>query len=168
MQNFWCAAQLQPGRDGLALYFLRQGGFLTYAPRFREPRTVRGRKVVRTPLLFPNYAFVLIELQWHAVRWSPGVVRLVTNGGVPAAVPAAVIAALRARERDDLIELPARPPTFRPGDQVRVLQGPFAGLTGLYYGQKPRDRVAVLLQLLGGRQRTELPASAIEPVGARS
>ena len=70
MQNFWCAAQLQPGRDGLALYFLRQGGFLTYAPRFREPRTVRGRKVVRTPLLFPNYAFVLIELQWHAVRWS--------------------------------------------------------------------------------------------------
>jgi transcriptional antiterminator RfaH len=94
------------------------------------------------------------------------VVRLVTNGGVPAAVPAAVIAALRARERDGLIELPARPPKFRPGDQVRVLQGPFAGLTGLYHGQKPRDRVAVLLQLLGGRQRTELPASAIEPVEA--
>ena len=54
MQNFWCAAQLQPGRDGLALYFLRQGGFLTYAPRFREPRTVRGRQGGPDPATFPQ------------------------------------------------------------------------------------------------------------------
>jgi len=51
---FWAAAQLQPQRDGLALHCLRQAGFETYAPRLREHRTAHGRKVVRTPLLFPR------------------------------------------------------------------------------------------------------------------
>jgi hypothetical protein len=65
---FWAAAQLQPQRDGLALHCLRQAGFETYAPRLREHRTAQGRKVTRTPLLFPGYLFVLIELQWHTAR----------------------------------------------------------------------------------------------------
>jgi hypothetical protein len=34
----------------------------------------------------------------------------------------------------------------------------------LYEGQTAHERVAVLLQLLGGIQRTELPAEAIEPL----
>ena len=29
----------------------------------REPRVAHGRKVVRTPLLFPGYLFVFIQLQ---------------------------------------------------------------------------------------------------------
>jgi len=82
---YWAAAQLQPQRDTLALHFLRQAGFETYAPRLRERRTVQGRKVVRTPLLFPAYAFVFIRLQWHAARWAPGVIRLVMDGVQPGA-----------------------------------------------------------------------------------
>ena len=57
--SYWAAAQLQPQRDGLAVHCLRQAGFETYAPRLRESRTAHGRKVVRTPLLFPGYPFVL-------------------------------------------------------------------------------------------------------------
>ena len=71
---------------------------------------------------------------------------------------------IRARERDGLIELP-KPPGLRRGDRVRITSGPFADHLALYQGQASHDRVAVLLQLLGGRQRTELPASAVEPVG---
>ena len=107
--SYWCAAQLQPQRDGLATLCLRQAGFETYAPRLREPRTAHGRKVVRTPLLFPGYLFVWIELQWHTARWAPGVVRLVMNGIGPAAVPAAVIEDLKARETGGLIDLPKPP-----------------------------------------------------------
>jgi transcriptional antiterminator RfaH len=104
--SFWCAAQLQPQRDGLALHCLEQAGFEIYAPRLRERRTMHGRVVDRTPLLFPGYLFVLIELQWSRARWSPGVVRLIMDGLVPAVVPDPVIGALRARERGGLIELP--------------------------------------------------------------
>ena len=136
---YWAAAQLQPQRERLALHFLAQAGFQTYAPRLREPRTVQGRKVVRTPLLFPAYAFVLIELQWHTARWAPGVARIVMDGMVPARVPDAVIDEIRSRERGGLIELP-KPSVARLGDRVRVLTGPLAGHIGLYAGMKPRAR----------------------------
>jgi transcriptional antiterminator RfaH len=157
---YWCAAQLQPQHDGLALHCLRQAGFQTYAPRLRERRIVQGRRVMQTPLLFPGYLFVLIELQWHRARWAPGVVRLIMDGIAPAVVPDGVIAAIKAREVGGLIEL-LRPPKFRPGDRVRVLRGPLAGIVGLYAGMKPRERVEVLLAILGG-QRVTLAAEAIE------
>ena len=160
---YWCAAQLQPQRDTLALYFLRQAGFETYAPRLRERRTVHGRKIVKTPLLFPGYVFVAIELQWHAARWAPGVIRLVMDGAVPARVPDAVIAEIRSREVRGLIELP-QPPRVRPGDAVRILRGPFEGKLAIYAGMKPRARVEVLLSLLGSSQRVMLAADAVEAV----
>jgi transcriptional antiterminator RfaH len=159
--SFWAAAQLQPQRDGLALHCLAAAGYQVYAPRLRERRTVHGRTLVRTPLLFPGYLFVWIELQWHAARWAPGVVRIVLNGGTPAVVPDGVIAALKARETGGLIELPP-PPKFRPGERVRVLHGPFAGHIGLYAGMKPHARVEVLLAILGGSQRVTLAADSVE------
>src|SRR5262249_24089645 len=126
---YWAAAQLQPRCDGQALHCLRQAGFETYAPRLRERRAVQGRKVVRTPLLFPGYLFVLIELQWHRALWSPGVARLVMDGTAPARVPDGVIAELRAREVGGLVELPR----FKPGDPVRILRGPFREHLALYH-----------------------------------
>jgi hypothetical protein len=110
-----------------------------------------------------GYLFVLIELQWHTARWSPGVVRIVLNGGTPAAVPDGVIAQLKEREVRGLIELP-RLPKFHPGDRVRVLHGPFAGHIGLYAGMRPRERIEVLLALLGGHQRVTLPKGDVGTV----
>ena len=159
---YWAAAQLQPHATGLAQLCLRQAGYEIYVPRLREPRTAHGRKVVRTPLLFPGYLFVLIELQWHAARWAPGVVRLVMNGvGRPRPSPTESSWPSRARETGGLIDLP-RPPKFRPGDRLRVTHGPFAGHVGLYAGMKPRERVEVLLAILGGSQRVTLAADAVE------
>jgi transcriptional antiterminator RfaH len=167
MENFWCAARLQPRREALATHCLGLAGYAVYLPRLREHRRIRGRRVEVRPLLFPGYAFVLIVLQWSAARYSPGVATLVMNGGGPARVPEGIIAEIRSRERGGLIELP-KPPGLQRGDRVRITSGAFADHLAIYQGQTAHERVAVLLQLLGGRQRTELPASAIEPVGARS
>jgi len=78
------------------------------------------------------------------------------DGGRPARVADQIIDDLRKRERNGLIELPKRPGP-KPGDQVRILQGPFAGQLGLYAGMRAHERVLVLLALLGGQQRVELP-----------
>ena len=127
-------------------------GYETYLPRLREVRHSHGRKIEARPPLFPGYCFVAITLQWHAARWSVGVVRLVMDGAAPARVPDAVIAEIRSREVAGLIELP-KPPTVRPGDAVRILRGPFEGKLAIYAGMKPRQRVEVLLSLLGSQQR---------------
>jgi transcriptional antiterminator RfaH len=163
MPSFWCAARLMHRREALALHCLGLAGYLTYCPRLRAQRLSHGRKIETQPLLFPGYAFVFIELQWHAARWSPGTCGLIMAGDGPARVSQAVIDELRSRERDGLIELP-KPPALQPGDRVRITSGAFGGHLALYAGQSGQERVAVLLQFLGSQQRTVLPASAIEPV----
>jgi len=160
---YWAAAQLQPRREALAAHCLALAGFTVYTPRLREQRVLRGRRVEVSPPLFPGYAFVLIELQWHSARWTAGVIRLVMDGAVPARVPDAVIAEIRSREVAGLIELP-KPPTVRPGDAVRILRGPFEGKLAIYAGMNPRARVEVLLSLLGSSQRVMLAADAVEAI----
>ena len=155
--SYWACAQLEANCERLALHCLELGGYSTYLPRIRERRRVNGRQVTVTPPLFPGYAFVLIELQWHAARWCPGVLKLVMGGDTPAKVPDPVILELRGRERNGLITLPP-PPDFHCGDRVRITRGIFAGRLGLYAGQRPHERVAVLLQILG---RVELPKADI-------
>ena len=81
----------------------------------------------------------------------------------PARVADQIIDDLRKRERNGLIELPKRP-ALQPGDQVQILQGPFAGQLGPYAGMRPHERVLVLLALFGGQQRVELAKDAVETV----
>jgi transcription antitermination factor NusG len=156
---FWSCVQLEPNRERLALHCLSAvNGFKIYSPRIKAPRS---RRQDDTRPLFPGYAFVLIVLQWHAAHWSPGVVRIVLDGAVPAKVPDRIIAELRERERDGVVELPSLP-GLRAGDRVRVLGRPFQGHLGLYAGMKPHERVEVLLAVLGSQQRVILPRSSIE------
>ena len=142
---------------------LQLAGFETYAPRIRQQRVSRGRKIERRPLLFVNYCFVRVVQQWWAAHRTPGVLRLICAGDVPARVPDAIIAELRRRERGGLIELDPAAPRFRPGDRVRVTKGAFSGHLARLVSIEPHERVAVLLALLGGRVRVELPEAGIEP-----
>ena len=95
---YWCAARLQPHRESLALHCLGLAGYEAYYPRLRDKRIRHGRRVELRPPLFPGYAFVLIQLQWHAARWAPGTLGLIMDGVVPARVPDDVIAEIRGRE----------------------------------------------------------------------
>ena len=113
--------------------------------------------------LFPAYAFIVIERQWHSARWSIGVTALIMDGVAPAKVPDQVIDEIRTREVRGAVELP-QAPGMQVGDRVRVLGGPFAGLTGLYAGMKPHARVEVLLALFGSRRNVTLPRGGIELV----
>jgi transcriptional antiterminator RfaH len=157
---YWCA-QIEPQRERLALHVLAINGYETYLPRVREQRIVRQRKVEISPPLFPGYAFIVATPQWHVVNYSAGVRRLIMDGERPASVADGIVAAIRSRERNGLVELP-KLSRFKRGDAVRILKGPFARHVGLYHGMRPRDRVEVLLSLLGGSQRVTLAADAVE------
>jgi len=160
---FWCCAQIEPFRERLAMHCLGLNRFEVYCPRLREQVRIRNRKIVRTPPLFPGYTFVLIVSRWWDARWSAGVRRLVMDGEVPARVPDAVIAEIKSRERNGFVELP-KPRGFVPGMRVRVIGGPLQNQIGLLGALRARERVMVLLNLLGGQQRVELARSGIETV----
>ena len=91
---YWSCAQIEANRERLALHTLGLTGYETYAPHVRSKQHAK-----RSVPLFPSYLFVWIEVQWHTARWSPGVLRIVMGGDVPAKVPSRVIDEIRARER---------------------------------------------------------------------
>jgi transcriptional antiterminator RfaH len=158
---YWSVCRLRPHRESVALHWLTLKGFECYCPHLRDFRIRHGRRVEHRPPLFPGYAFVWIQLQWSTIGSTPGVMGLIVNGSGPAKVPDQVIAEIRQRERNGLIELPRRD-GLKPGDQVLVLHGPFAGRLGLFAEMRPKERVEVLLQLLGSLQKVELARTAIE------
>src|SRR6516225_10062298 len=160
---YWVCAQVAPQQERAAQHFLGLAGYQTYAPRLRLDRRSHGRRIVTKPPLFPSYVFVAIVSGWWSARWCPHVVRLILNGATPAVVSDQIIDDLRRRECNGLIELPKRPP-LKAGDQVRILQGPFAGHLAIFAGMKPRERVEILLQLLGGEQKVTLAKKDIEVV----
>jgi transcriptional antiterminator RfaH len=158
---YWCCARLHGRHERLATHCLNLSGHTVYQPRIRSPRRT-------SEALFPTYAFVTVELQWHTVRWAPGVVALLMNGSGPARVADHIIDELKSRERDGLVVLPAalrpRPlARFKAGDRVKVTDGPMRGFQGLVEGMKSRERVTILLELLGSTRPIEMAATDIEP-----
>jgi transcriptional antiterminator RfaH len=157
--------QSQPNAELKAMAHLNRQGFATYLPRYvKRRRHARRVEYVSAPL-FPRYLFVAIDMpaqRWRSIFSTVGVSRLVCNGDAPQAVPDQIVAGLRAREDEaGLVHLDLRP-SFRSGDKICVLDGALAGCFGLYEGMKDRERVAVLLDLLGRKVRAIVDAESIE------
>jgi transcriptional antiterminator RfaH len=108
--------------------------------------------------------FVAVDLtaqRWRSIYSTVGVTRLVCNGEEPSAVPDGVVESLRGREDvNGFIKLDFRPP-FQAGDKIRVLDGAFTSCLGLFEGMADRDRIAILLDLLGRKVRVVLDATLV-------
>ena len=57
-----------------------------------------------------------------------------------------------------------KPAGLTRGDKVQVTHGPLNGSIAIFDGMRPHQRVAILLTMLGGQQRVELPKRDIRPV----
>jgi transcriptional antiterminator RfaH len=158
---YWAVTRIR--RASLAISFIAAMGYPVYYPRLRARRIRFGRVVETRPGLFPSYMFVQIERQWWSLQGAPGTRGLIMGDSGPARVPDSVIAEIRRREVDGLIDL-VKPRSFRRGDRVRILRGPFTGHLAIFADMRPRQRVEILLQLLGGEQRVTLTKKDLEVV----
>jgi transcriptional antiterminator RfaH len=159
----WFVAHTQPHAESKAAANLNRQGFEIYLPRYlKRRRHARKIETVAAPL-FPRYLFVAIDTstqRWRSIYSTIGVARLVCNGDDPTAVPDGIVEALRSREDNGFIKLDYRAP-FRPGEKVRVLDGAFSACLGLFDGMAERERVAILLDLLGRKVRVVLDADLV-------
>ena len=121
----WSVCRSEPQRESVAQRHLQLAGFETYLPVIRATRAFNGHALARPASwvepLFRSYLFVNIPGQWHVIQRSIGVAGLLMTGEQPASVSDRVIAELRARERNGLVELP-KPPTFRRGESIRIIK----------------------------------------------
>ena len=160
----WFVAHTHPHAEGKATSHLSRQGFQIYFPRYlKRRRHARRIETVAAPL-FPRYLFVAIDLnvqRWRSIYSTVGVSRLVCNGDDPSPVPDGIVEALKQREDSSgFIKLDARPP-FRAGDKIRVLDGAFSSCLGLFEGMAERERIAILLDLLGRKVRVILDADLV-------
>jgi len=161
----WYVAHTLPHAETKASLHLRRQGFDVYLPRYlKQRRHARRVEKIAAPL-FPSYLFVTIDMatqRWLSIDSTFGVTRLVRVGDRPAPVPQSVIDALKGRENSAGIVQLDRRPRFLPGDKIRVVGGAFCDCYGLYEGMSARERVAILLDLLGRKVRVILDTEIIE------
>jgi transcriptional antiterminator RfaH len=76
-------------------------------------------------------------------------------------VPETLVETLRARDDEEGIQN-FNAPVFKPGDQVRIVDGALAGYEGIFQVHTSEERVVVLLDILGQANRVQLPAGQVE------
>lgn len=163
-EKAWYLVYTKPRQEDVALTNLTRQGYSVYLPRARQTRKRQGRRVAVIEPLFPRYLF--IHLDTHTDNWGPirstlGVASLVRFGQKPAPVPESLIAFLQSREGGDGLHVWAEP-TYRTGDRVRVADGPLEGYEGILLARTSRERVVVLLDILGKQIRTQVDMNRLE------
>jgi transcriptional antiterminator RfaH len=160
----WFVVQTQVNGEAKAARNLLQQGFEIYLPRYLKGRS-HARKIDRIPApLFPRYMFVQIDMatqRWRSIKSTFGVSHLLLRGDEPAFVAGDVIKLLKSEEDETGMIKMDRRARFAIGDEVHVLAGAFIHSLGLFEGFGDRNRVTILLNLLGRQVRVSLDADLV-------
>ena len=154
----WYAIQTKPNREKEVekrLFDLRLEVFL---PWMRARRRIGSRFHWVLIPLFPGYLFCRLDLMesGKAARYSPGVKDFLKFGNQIAEVAIEIVTSLRERCPGGIAEIDSVP--AKPGDAVKISEGPFCGLEAIFERKmKGSERVAVLLDILGRQTRLVLP-----------
>lgn len=162
----WYAVCCKPRQEAIAEENLQRQGYRTYLPRIRNTRRRLGQWIDVIEPLFPRYLFIRIDPTLRStapVRSTRGAVGLVRFGGQPAAVPEEVIeVVMRRAEADSGVH--QNRPLFCAGDPVRLVEGPLAGIGGVFTEQDSEKRAIVLLELLGKAHQIRVNRDWVIPV----
>ena len=153
----WFVVRTKARQELRAIHHLEEQGFKVYCPQI--PKYNGLKEVVGRQVLFPGYCFVQSgELSIASIRSTPGVIGLVSFGsqGTPATLVPAALEAIHVVEAFHCEKVSA----LKPGGAVSLIEGPFKGFKGLY-SKRSKDRVEVLLTLLGQQQRILVPSHQV-------
>ena len=153
----WFVVRTKARQELRAIYHLEEQGFNGYCPQI--PKYNGLREVVGRQVLFPGYCFVQSgELSVASIRSTPGVIGLVSFSleGKPATLAPAALEAIHVAEALHCEKVSG----LKPGGAVSLIEGPFKGFKGLY-SKRSKDRVEVLLTLLGHQQSILVPSHQV-------
>ena len=162
----WHCIYTFPSKEGAADRALKRAGFETYFPQFLMTWRDRQKKI--RPL-FPRYTFVRFDENVDAyslvIRDSCGqeVGRLMTEPTTkrPYTIPTSVVDTLLAQAAPDGVIYPPQPRIMQRGDTGKVNGGPLDGFAGIC-SRTSRDRVWLLLEILGRRSEVQFDRSSVE------
>ena len=162
-QPRWYLVQTHTGKEAYAQAHLKRQGYRTFLPlTWRTIRHARRISSVKSAY-FPSYLFVSMDLtldRWRPVESTLGVARLFKANGWPAPAPIGLVEHLAdLTGGDGLIDRTAG--SFREGQEVRVILGPFTDQIATIDTLGENDRVRVLLSIMGRSVSADVARSAL-------
>jgi transcription antitermination factor NusG len=148
----WFVAQTLARREMGAAFQLERQGFKIFLPQMIK--TVRHARTFRTArcAVFPGYVFVAFAIgrhRWRSINGTFGVSRLIMGENLPLPVPQGLVETLMAyRDSDGLCRFDRG---LKPGDAVRIVNGPLAHVIGTIASLDDKGRARVLLDLMGSQ-----------------
>ena len=126
-----------------------------------EVRDGKRRTVERH--VFPGYVLVnmiLEEESWYVVRNTPGVTGFVGMGEEPTPLRPEEVAQILRRMED---EVPTFKVTYKPGERVRIVDGPFNDFRGTVSDiDMERSKIRVMVNFFGRETPVELDFLQVE------
>lgn len=160
----WYLVYSKPRQETVAKTNLERQGYTVYLPLARHSRRRLGKYVETIEALFPRYLFIHLDQHtdnWRPIRSTLGVTTLVHFGMEPAQVPDRLIEIIRARDDGGGVQILSNA-EYRPGDPLRIVEGPMMGYEGIFIAKSGRDRVIMLLELLDKQVRVEVDVLQLE------
>lgn len=157
----WYVVQTKAHKESAAVENLQRQGYVVYWPKIIKAayRNKRWTKVLES--LFPRYLFIKLEEgvdNFAPIRSTIGVQKMLEFGHQPAVVSQQIINGIQEQATK---EHASNHPNWKPGDDIEIIQGPFAGLRGIFEAKSGDERVILLLQLLGGGHRVTVSLNSV-------
>ncbi len=146
----WYALHTKSRFENVVDTCLKKKNIEVFSPKIRAKSQRRDRCVMIYKPLFPGYVFVKTDLNpkgYFEILKTHGVVGLIGNTTGPIHVPDNDIESLKimvAGEKEI-----ATGTQLKKGDKVVVINGPFAGVAGIFERYRGKERVIVNFEALG-------------------
>lgn len=132
-------------------------------PTQEEIEVKDGKRRTVERHIFPGYVLVnliLTEESWYVVRNTPGVTGFVGMGNSPTPLRPEEVAQIVKRME---AESPTVKVTFKPGERVRIIDGPFNDFRGVVSEiDMERSKVRVMVSFFGRETPVELDFLQVE------
>ena len=162
----WFAVVTKPRQEQIALENLQRQGFECFLPMAENPyqrRSKKQQKIIEP--LFPRYLFLkaIAESQNLApVRSTQGVIGMVRFGTELAVIPEQIIDAIKQRITPETGLIKIQAIQIKPGDKVKVFDGPLSGLTGIVQEKNSDRRTIILMELLGRPTKVQVESTLLQ------
>lgn len=163
MSKEWFILQLKPNAHHQAKNNLNQQGFETFLPLHYTTSRSASRFINATKPLFPGYMFVKFDradTRWNKVNNTYGVSRLITFNSILKSIPTTVIDNLIAR--CDFSGKLLSVKKLTKGDQVEVLNGPFANFIATVETYETDQRIWILMDLMGRKTKIQTSSENLQ------
>ena len=159
----WYLVQCKAREGFKAEQHLTIQGFTCFHPVQWQRSSQLGKGcIAKLESLFPYYVFLRVnaEQSLATVSSTRGVLKLVSFGVQPLQVPETLVESLQYYCRQH-----AQPPAehkLAAGDRVKIIEGPFSELEATVHRANAKDRVVLLLNLLGRETQVEVTQAQIK------